>query len=223
MRRWSQVGRSQRHGQRVLVGVKEGPVHTKSTGCDSGHFGAFSLLKRGILLPAPLKHVNTSVVMCLLCPTSSGVFVWFVQDIAVACSCYWTGASFPGPWNASLFYGCGPWKSTLWCFAWFWVFAALIPFRGRCIDRVRFIAAPLLIFFCKSVLDVYHCDFLAPSHVQTARAQYVWLPRSMCWHFVCGLKHLFRPWPFFDLQFALLLPSWESSRWVSCHCRGGIV
>lgn len=40
-----------------------------------------------------LAHVSTiTVVMWLLCPTSSGVVVWFVQDIVVVFSCYLTGS-----------------------------------------------------------------------------------------------------------------------------------
>ena len=37
-----------------------------------------------------LQH-RRSVVMRLLCPASSGVVVWLMQDPAVACSCYLTG------------------------------------------------------------------------------------------------------------------------------------
>ena len=54
------------------MSVKKGPLYTESmvrpgstqklgtrAGCDSGHFGAISLLKRGVFFPgARLKHYN---------------------------------------------------------------------------------------------------------------------------------------------------------------------
>ena len=131
-----------------------------------------------ICFPARLSHSTTSKKCCnAVCPTNSGVVEWFVQ---------WPcGSMFMSfiP-QMHLFVGLGMQAYSRVAVLVSGLDDALCVFGFWCWGPN---AAPLFFwlrkFLRKAVLAVYHCGFPVPSDVTTARAQYVWFPRSICWHF----------------------------------------